>query len=182
MTEHKVVVVGAGAVGKTALILQFVSSHFEEKYDPTIEDFFRKDINVDGSRSVLEIIDTAGTEQFASMRNNYIQHGEGFLLVYSIATRQSFIDVQQLRESIVKVKGEMSSPILLVGNKCDLEEKRSVSKQDGERLALEWGCQFFETSAKTGHNVQKVFQEMVQEMKKRRPNKNSKESSCCAWL
>ena len=145
MTEHKVVVVGAGAVGKTALILQFVSSHFEEKYDPTIEDFFRKDINVDGSRSVLEIIDTAGTEQFASMRNNYIQHGEGFLLVYSIATRQSFIDVQQLRESIVKVKGEMSSPILMVGNKCDLEEKRSVSKQDGERLALEWGCQFFET-------------------------------------
>jgi len=182
MAEYKVVVVGAGEVGKTAIILQFVSSHFEEKYDPTVEDLFRKEITVDGSRNLLEIIDTAGMEQFASMRDLYIQSGEGFLLVYSVAVKQSFVDVQPLREHIDRVKKGLPSPIILVGNKCDLKEERSVSKEDGERLAHEWGCTFFETSAKTGENVQEVFQAVVQEMKGKRSSKHSQKSSCCVWM
>ncbi len=68
MREFKVVVLGSGGVGKSALTVQFVSGCFMEKYDPTIEDFYRKEIEVDGSPCVLEILDTAGTEQFASMR------------------------------------------------------------------------------------------------------------------
>lgn len=90
MREYKVVVLGSGGVGKSALTVQFVTGSFIEKYDPTIEDFYRKEIEVDSSPSVLEILDTAGTEQFASMRDLYIKNGQGFILVYSLVNQQSF--------------------------------------------------------------------------------------------
>ena len=79
MKEFKVVVLGSGGVGKSALTVQFVSGHFMEKYDPTIEDFYRKEIEVDSCPCVLEILDTAGTEQFASMRDLYIKNGQVML-------------------------------------------------------------------------------------------------------
>lgn len=71
-----------------------------EKYDPTIEDFYRKEIEVDGSPSVLEILDTAGTEQFASMRDLYIRNGQGFVIVYSITNSQTFQDIMTMREQV----------------------------------------------------------------------------------
>ena len=76
MKEFKVVVLGSGGVGKSALTVQFVTGTFAEKYDPTIEDFYRKEIEVDQVPSILEILDTAGTEQFASMRDLYIKNGQ----------------------------------------------------------------------------------------------------------
>lgn len=90
MREFKVVVLGSGGVGKSALTVQFVSGNFMEKYDPTIEDFYRKEIEVDQAPCVLEILDTAGTEQFASMRDLYIKNGQGFVVVYSITSHQTF--------------------------------------------------------------------------------------------
>ena len=90
MREFKVVVLGSGGVGKSALTVQFVSGHFMEKYDPTIEDFYRKEIEVDHTPCVLEILDTAGTEQFASMRDLYIKNGQGFIVAYSITNHQTF--------------------------------------------------------------------------------------------
>lgn len=102
MREYKVVVLGSGGVGKSALTVQFVTGTFIEKYDPTIEDFYRKEIEVDCSPSVLEILDTAGTEQFASMRDLYIKNGQGFILVYSLVNQQSFQVTYKL--SILKEK------------------------------------------------------------------------------
>ena len=90
MREFKVVVLGSGGVGKSALTVQFVSGHFIEKYDPTIEDFYRKEIEVDHTPCVLEILDTAGTEQFASMRDLYIKNGQGFIVAYSLTNHQTF--------------------------------------------------------------------------------------------
>ena len=90
MKELKVVVLGSGGVGKSALTVQFVSGKFIEKYDPTVEDFYRKEIEVDDCPSVLEILDTAGTEQFASMRDLYIKNGQGFIVCYSITNSQTF--------------------------------------------------------------------------------------------
>ncbi len=84
------VVLGSGGVGKSALTVQFVSGHFIEKYDPTIEDFYRKEIEVDHNPCVLEILDTAGTEQFASMRDLYIKNGQGFIVAYSLTNHQTF--------------------------------------------------------------------------------------------
>lgn len=164
MHEYKVVVLGSGGVGKSALSVKFVSGTFVEKYDPTIEDFYRKEIEVDGVPSVLEILDTAGTEQFASMRDLYIKNGQGFVVVYSITSLQTFQDIRTMKEQITRVKGTGQVPLLLVGNKCDLASQREVPITDGVTLAQLWGCPFMESSAKSKVNVNEVFIEIVREM------------------
>ncbi|KJH45578.1 Ras family protein [Dictyocaulus viviparus] len=181
MREFKVVVLGSGGVGKSALTVQFVSSTFIEKYDPTIEDFYRKEIEVDGQPCVLEILDTAGTEQFSSMRDLYIKNGQGFVVVYSITSQQTFHDIKTMREQIVRVKGTEQVPILLVGNKCDLQHQRQVRTDEGIALAEYWSCPFTECSAKNNHNVNVTFAEIVREMNymqsKARENKG-----CCSVM
>lgn len=180
MKEFKVVVLGCGGVGKSALTVRYVAGQFVEKYDPTIEDFYRKEVDIDGTLGVIEILDTAGTEQFASMRDLYIKNGQGFLLVYSIVNQQSFIDVQPLRDQIQRVKGVTSVPMLLVGNKCDLESERVVKTSDGEKLAAEWGIPFYETSALTKKNVDDVYVEAVRAIL--RSKSSNKDGGCCTVL
>ncbi|XP_008307416.1 ras-related protein Rap-2b [Cynoglossus semilaevis] len=164
MREYKVVVLGSGGVGKSALTVQFVTGSFIEKYDPTIEDFYRKEIEVDSSPSVLEILDTAGTEQFASMRDLYIKNGQGFILVYSLVNQQSFQDIKPMRDQIIRVKRYERVPMILVGNKVDLEGEREVSSGEGKALADDWSCPFMETSAKNKSSVDELFAEIVRQM------------------
>ncbi|XP_013771704.1 ras-related protein Rap-2a-like [Limulus polyphemus] len=164
MREFKVVVLGSGGVGKSALTVQFVSGTFMEKYDPTIEDFYRKEIEVDSAPCVLEILDTAGTEQFASMRDLYIKNGQGFVVVYSITNHQTFQDIKNMKEQIIRVKNMDRVPVILVGNKVDIEQQREVSNMEGMSLAQLWGCPFMEASAKNKCNVNEIFAEIVREM------------------
>ncbi|KAJ8736417.1 hypothetical protein PYW08_007073 [Mythimna loreyi] len=181
MREFKVVVLGSGGVGKSALTVQFVSGCFMEKYDPTIEDFYRKEIEVDNSPCVLEILDTAGTEQFASMRDLYIKNGQGFVVVYSLTNHQTFQDIKPMKELITRVKGSERVPILLVGNKADLEHQREVSHAEGSALAQMWACPFVEASAKSRTNVNEMFAEIVREMNVS-PEKEKKTYCCCTVL
>ncbi|KAG7216007.1 hypothetical protein INR49_003529, partial [Caranx melampygus] len=154
MREYKLVVLGSGGVGKSALTVQFVQGIFVEKYDPTIEDSYRKQVEVDGQQCMLEILDTAGTEQFTAMRDLYMKNGQGFALVYSITAQSTFNDLQDLREQILRVKDTEDVPMILVGNKCDLEDERVVGKEQGQNLARQWNnCAFLETSAKSKINV-----------------------------
>ena len=149
MREYKIVVLGSGGVGKSALTVQFVQGIFVEKYDPTIEDSYRKQVEVDGQQSMLEILDTAGTEQFTAMRDLYMKNGQGFVLVYSISAQSTFNDLTDLREQILRVKDADDIPMVLVGNKCDLEDERVVGKDQGMNMARQFGsCAFMETSAK----------------------------------
>ncbi|KAI9545626.1 Ras- protein Rap-1b [Dissostichus eleginoides] len=157
MREYKLVVLGSGGVGKSALTVQFVQGIFVEKYDPTIEDSYRKQVEVDGQQCMLEILDTAGTEQFTAMRDLYMKNGQGFALVYSITAQSTFNDLQDLREQILRVKDTEDVPMILVGNKCDLEDERVVGKEQGQNLARQWSnCAFLETSAKSKINVNEI--------------------------
>uniref|UniRef100_A0A674B1S8 Ras-related protein Rap-1b n=1 Tax=Salmo trutta TaxID=8032 RepID=A0A674B1S8_SALTR len=157
MREYKLVVLGSGGVGKSALTVQFVQGIFVEKYDPTIEDSYRKQVEVDGQQCMLEILDTAGTEQFTAMRDLYMKNGQGFALVYSITAQSTFNDLQDLREQILRVKDTDDVPMILVGNKCDLEDERVVGKEQGQNLARQWSsCAFLESSAKSKINVNEV--------------------------
>ena len=157
MREYKIVVLGSGGVGKSALTVQFVQGIFVEKYDPTIEDSYRKQVEVDGQQCMLEILDTAGTEQFTAMRDLYMKNGQGFVLVYSITAQSTFNDLQDLREQILRVKDTEDVPMVLVGNKCDLEDERVVGKDQGLNMARQFNnCAFMETSAKAKIGVNDV--------------------------
>jgi small GTP-binding protein len=180
MREYKLVVLGSGGVGKSALTVQFVQGIFVEKYDPTIEDSYRKQMEVEGQQCMLEILDTAGTEQFTAMRDLYMKNGQGFLLVYSITAQSTFNDLADLREQILRVKDADDVPIVLVGNKCDLEDERVVGKEQGQSLARQWNCAFMETSAKSKINVNEMFTDLVRQINKKTPNtrKPPKKKGC----
>jgi len=182
MREYKIVVLGSGGVGKSALTVQFVQGIFVEKYDPTIEDSYRKQVEVDGQQSMLEILDTAGTEQFTAMRDLYMKNGQGFVLVYSITAQSTFNDLQDLREQILRVKDTEEVPMVLVGNKCDLEDERVVGKDQGLNLARQFSnCSFMETSAKAKIGVNDIFFDLVRQINKTAPTKKqkiSKRSKC----
>ncbi|KAG2382040.1 hypothetical protein C9374_005832 [Naegleria lovaniensis] len=151
---------GPFAVGKTSISVQFVENKFSEVHDPTIEDYFETTRNVKGIVSNITILDTAGQETYQSLLSDAMSEAEGFILVYSITDRSSFEKVQKLREKVQMVQSS-TVPVILVGNKCDLEHERVVSKSEGEEIAKSVGCPFIETSAKTGLNIEQVFELIV---------------------
>lgn len=165
--NYKLVMVGTGGVGKSAITIQMVRGTFtEDEYDPTIEDSYKKDEVIDGQPCMLDILDTAGQEEYASLRDNYMRVGHGFIVVYAINSRATFEEVDNLKEAILRAKDAQSVPMILVGNKCDLEHERKVSKQEGQQLATTLGCAFLEVSAKANLNVKEIFHDIVREIRK----------------
>lgn len=165
---HKVIMVGSGGVGKSALTLQFMYDEFVEDYEPTKADSYRKVMMLDGEEVQIDILDTAGQEDYAAIRDNYFRSGEGFLCVFSITEHDSFSATSEFREQILRVKGDDNIPFLLVGNKADLEDKRQVSVDEAETRARQWNVPYVETSAKTRSNVDKVFFDLMREIKNRK--------------
>jgi len=183
MSTIRIVVLGAGGVGKSALTVQFVQGVFVEKYDPTIEDSYQKQVEVDDEVYMLEILDTAGTEQFTSMRDLYMKNGQGFVLVYSIVADSTFNEIPGLRDQILRVKDVDAVPMALVGNKCDLVEQRVVPTKQGEELAKKFGCTFLEASARTRDNIDEIFHSLVRQInggpgKKKQPKKKDSGGGC----
>jgi len=166
MTEYKLVIVGGGGVGKSALTIQLIQNHFIDEYDPTIEDSYRKQVTIDAETCLLDILDTAGQEEYSAMRDQYMRTGQGFLMVYAITSRSSFEELVGFKEQILRVKDTDKVPMVVVGNKSDLESERQVSTQQGQDLAKSFGAPFFETSAKTRVNVEESFYQLVREIRK----------------
>jgi GTPase KRas protein len=164
MDSWRVAVLGDGGVGKTALAVQFTLNCFVETYDPTIEDAYRKQLVVDNRMCFVEVIDTAGQEEYATLRDQWVREGQGFILVYSIASRATFERLDVFRQSMLRVK--RSKPIfMLVGNKADKQFEREVTREEGMQLAKEFGCEFLETSAKTALNVERLFTNLVRNLR-----------------
>ncbi|KAF0971733.1 hypothetical protein FDP41_009956 [Naegleria fowleri] len=173
--ELKIVVFGSGGVGKSALIVQLIQNVFVEQYDPTLEDSYRKDTHIDKKPVILDILDTAGQEEFCTLRDQYIRQGEGFVIVYSVTNRNSFEEVYAFLEQIAQAK-ELDSAeeyknlandtaVVLVGNKSDLKNERVVSSEEGREVAKKFGSiAFYETSAKTRTNVEECFMDCAQQI------------------
>lgn len=151
-----------------------VLSHFHipQEYDPTIEDSYRKQVTIDEETSLLDILDTAGQEEYSAMRDQYMRTGQGFLCVYAVTSRSSFDEISAFREQILRVKDEEHVPMVIAGNKCDLNNERQVTNAEGQDVAKSFGCPFFETSAKARINVEEAFYQLVREIRKENAKKN----------
>ncbi|KAF0382866.1 putative small G-protein Ras2 [Gigaspora margarita] len=154
MMLYKIVVLGDGGIGKT--------------YDPTLEDSYRKQVVIDDHPCVLEVLDTAGQEEYTALRDQWIRDGEGFVLAYSISSRSTFERIERFHDQITRVKDTHKFPLMLVGNKCDKMTEREVSREEGMNMARRLKCDFIETSAKTCVNVERAFYGVVKMIRQNR--------------
>ncbi|KAK5581471.1 hypothetical protein RB653_001504 [Dictyostelium firmibasis] len=160
--NYKLITLGSSGVGKTSISFRFVSNIFITEYDPTVEDAYKKDYVFDGKELKLELIDTAGQEEYSSgLHDKAIRSCDGFILVFSITSRESFQKIKDLREKILWVKDKDRVPMVIVGNKSDMEKDRRVSKNEARSLAEEFECRYIETSAKTSENIELLFNNIL---------------------
>ncbi|XP_011211022.1 PREDICTED: ras-like protein 2 isoform X1 [Bactrocera latifrons] len=163
---YKLVIVGGGGVGKSALTIQFIQSYFVTDYDPTIEDSYTKQCVIDDIPAKLDILDTAGQEEFSAMREQYMRSGEGFLLVFALNDHSSFDEIPKFQKQILRVKDRDEFPMLMVGNKCDLEQHRQVSLEEAQNVSRNLMIPYIECSAKARVNVDQAFHELVRIVRK----------------
>lgn len=134
-------------------------------YDPTIEDTYLKQTTVDGIPCLLELLDTAGQEEYTALREQWIKDSEAYVICYSVTSRSSFTRVRRIFHQVAQVMTPNAdfdtSLVTIVGNKSDRVTEREVSPLEGLDLAQTLGCNFVETSAKMGQNVEQIFSELV---------------------
>nr|ODO02512.1 Ras-like protein [Cryptococcus depauperatus CBS 7855] len=154
-------------VGKSAITIRFVTSQFyDQGYNPTIEDSYRKQVVVDDEAATLEILDTAGQEEYAAMADQWYTYGSGFLLVFSLTDRPTFEEIANFHREILRVKDRDYVPCVVVCNKCDLQKYRAVGQLEGRELARSLSAPFIECSAADGVNVEVAFRELVKLVRK----------------
>lgn len=161
MKQRKVALMGFRSVGKSSLAIQFVQGQFVDSYDPTIENTFNKTMKIKNQDFDIFVVDTAGQDEYSIFPNQYSVDIHGYVLVYSIDSAKSFEVIQVLYDKIVDLLGNPKVPVVIVGNKADLEAEREVSKEDGEKLAKELSAVFIETSAKDNLCVTDMFQNII---------------------
>ncbi|KAK2906815.1 hypothetical protein Q8A67_005800 [Cirrhinus molitorella] len=182
LPTYKLVVVGDGGVGKSALTIQFFQKIFVPDYDPTIEDSYLKHTEIDGQWAILDVLDTAGQEEFSAMREQYMRTGDGFLIVFSVTDKASFEHVDRFHQLILRVKDRESFPMVLVANKVDLVHLRKITSEQGREMASKHSITYIETSAKDPPmNVDKAFHELVRVIRQQIPERGLKKKRKAKW-
>ncbi|KAI9841917.1 MAG: GTP-binding protein [Sclerophora amabilis] len=178
--QRKIAIVGSRSVGKSSLTVQFVDGHFVESYYPTIENTFSRIIKHKGQDFATEIIDTAGQDEYSILNSKHYIGIHGFMLVYSVASKQSFEMIRIIREKILNHLGVEWMPLVVVGNKSDLRpEQRQVTVDEGKQIAAEFKCAWTEASARYNENVSKAFELMIAEVEKtQNPGEPTGKNSC----
>ena len=171
---------GKGVVGKSSLVYRFINKENPEEHDATIEDRYTSVESIDGINTTIEILDTAGEEDYQNLLDMWINYAEGFLLVFAINDKESFNALKGKYDRIMKVKGT-NCPIILVGNKCDLEDKRKVTKEEGESYAKSKGVDFMEVSALKTINVKETFVKLAHNLLEKKVTQKTEAGGdkCC---
>ena len=153
----KIAVLGQSMVGKSALTFRFINNKFPTEHDTTIEDSYSIPAKIDDIQCQLEILETAGQDDYQTMLDTWINSADGFILVYSIDNKESFESTKTRYDRIIRLKEGQKVSIIVVGNKCDLEDKRQVSKEEVEKYCNEMNISFLEASALNTINVKESF-------------------------
>ena len=158
----KLAILGKTLVGKSALTYRFICDKFPTEHDTTVEDQYRINITIDDKKCDLEILDTAGQDDYQTMLDTWIQFGNCYLLVYSIDDLDSFNSLKKRYERICQIKNNENFSVVVVGNKCDLSEnERKVKTSDVENYCKSIGVEFMEASALNKINVKEAFTSVV---------------------
>ena len=153
----KIAVLGQSMVGKSALTFRFINNKFPTEHDTTIEDSYSIPAKIDDIQCQLEILDTAGQDDYQTMLDTWINSADGFILVYSIDNKESFESTKSRYDRILKLKADQKISLVIAGNKCDLEEKRQVSREEVEKFCKSHKISYLETSALKIINVKEAF-------------------------
>lgn len=169
--ERRVAIVGGGAVGKSSITVAFVKHEFVEEYDPTIEDSYTNQIRVDDRVCLTHIIDTAGQDEYKSLRSQYMKDAEGFILVFDVTSRDSLNNLVEFIGDIGRYRESDKFPCVLVGNKSDLKAEYCFSQNLREEVnefkqRYLHDCPYVETSALQRLNIDLLFQTIVRLIRK----------------
>jgi Ras homolog enriched in brain len=165
--NRKLILIGFRGVGKTSLVRRFVDKEFgpEDQYVPTIEQSFKKSVRIENIVFKTEVIDTAGKDEYATFSRQASVGAHGYIFVYSVTSQSSLDQLIKVRENLLNLIGSDTVPIVLVAQKCDLNE-REISSAVGVQLAKEWNCPLLNVSAKMNVNIDKVFDTMLRLIEK----------------
>ncbi len=163
-----IIVFGNLSTGRSSLTFRFVTDRFVENNDQTIEDYYYKEVTVNGETVSVRILDTVGDESWGSryFYSSQVREAHGIIFVYDTTRLESLEGLDYFLELVGSsfAKGEkIQLRYVLCGNKCDLESERKVSTSEGESVAKSMGCPFFETSAKMSVNVEEAFMYLIKE-------------------
>ncbi|KAI3370146.1 hypothetical protein L3Q82_024942 [Scortum barcoo] len=188
--HRKIAVIGYRSVGKSSLTIQFVEGQFVDSYDPTIENSkchyyigsFNKLVSVNGQDFNLQLVDTAGQDEYSIFHQSHSMDIHGYVLVYSVTSSKSFEVVKVLHDKLLDMVGKIQVPTVLVGNKKDLHMERVIKPEEGKQLADSWGAAFMESSAKENETAVEVFKRIILEMEKADGNAPPEEKKCAVIL
>ena len=171
MTSFMIEVCGGGGTGRSSIAWRFTTNRPFTEWSPTIEDHYFRDLEVDGMRCQIDILDTGYRENVPPRK--YGQERKGYLLTFALTSRSSFHSVEEdhhldLHQHNRSFEGPL--PTVIVGNKCDLEEDRQVTEEEATKLAASLGCPYFETSAKDNVNLDAAFSQLIREMRRCYPD------------
>jgi len=173
---YKIIIIGDAAVGKSNILSRYIKNEFSENQKSTVGvELGIKFIKIKGISTKIQIWDTAGQERYRAITSSYYKGSHGCFIVYDITNEASFENVEKWYEHVQKEAGKDIS-IILVGNKCDLENERKVSKEKGQDKAKNLNCAFFETSALSGINIAEIFDDLANNIyEKTGGNKNDED-------
>ncbi|OMJ93478.1 hypothetical protein SteCoe_3600 [Stentor coeruleus] len=159
--KHKLVFLGDIYVGKTSIINRFMYESFDTNYQATIGiDFLSKTLYLDDRTVRLQLWDTAGQERFRSLIPNYIRDSSVAVIVFDITNKQTFINCDKWVEDVKNERGN-DAVVVLVGNKIDRSDERTVSQEEAQNKAKAFDALYIEASAKTGDNVKQLFKQIA---------------------
>ena len=162
---YKVLLLGDSTVGKTCFLKKYTDKTFQDVHMSTIGlDYRVKTMTLKSGKVVkLQIWDTAGQDRFRAITKNYYKGANGIILIYDVTSIQTY---ENVKNWITQIREEASPNVIIyiAGNKIDLEEERKIKTEEGKKLAEELGLPFFETSAKTGVNINESFEDLVEKI------------------